>query len=86
MRNLDESVTLDLDHPFYAPAETNVDAWIGYEREIWNNRIKWRVQLNARNIIADETVIPIGVQPWGAPSTVRLAPEKRWYLTNTFIF
>lgn len=85
-RNPDSSVTLDLAHPFYAPAETNIDAWVGYERAIWNNRIKWKVQLNARNLIADESVIPIGVQPWGAPSTVRLPPEKRWYLTNTFMF
>jgi|CXWL01.1.fsa_nt_gi outer membrane receptor protein involved in Fe transport len=85
-RNPDSSVTLDLAHPYYAPAETNVDAWIGYERSIWNNRIKWKVQLNARNIIADEAVIAIGVQPWGEASTVRLPPEKRWYLTNTFTF
>jgi outer membrane receptor protein involved in Fe transport len=85
-RNPDGSVNLDLAHPFYAPAETNVDAWIGYERAIWKNRIRWKVQLNARNLIADESVIPIGVQPWGAPSTVRLPPEKRWYLTNTFTF
>jgi hypothetical protein len=85
-RNPDASVNLDLAHPFYAPAETNVDAWVGYERAIWNNRIKWKVQLNARNIIADESVIAIGVQPWGGASTVRLPPEKRWYLTNTFTF
>lgn len=85
-RNANQSVTLDLAHPYYAPAETNVDAWIGYERMIWKNRIKWKVQLNARNLIADSSVIPIGVQPWGEPSTVRLPPEKRWYLTNTFSF
>ncbi|MEN9404519.1 MAG: hypothetical protein RL091_3222, partial [Verrucomicrobiota bacterium] len=85
-RNPDSSVNLDLAHPFYAPAETNVDAWIGYERPIWNKRIKWKVQLNARNLIADDSLIPIGAQPWGEPSTVRLPPEKRWYLTNTFTF
>lgn len=55
-------------------------------RPIWNNRIKWKVQLNARNLISDDSVIPIGVQPWGEPFTVRIPPEKRWYLTNTFTF
>ena len=85
-RNADGSVTLDLDNPFYAPAETNVDAFVTYEREVWHKRIKWKVQLNARNIIADDSVIPIGVQPWGEASTVRLPPEKRWYLSNTFAF
>ena len=85
-RNADGSVTVDLDNPFYAPAETNVDAFVTYEREVWHKRIKWKVQLNARNIIADDSVIPIGVQPWGEASTVRLPPEKRWYLSNTFAF
>jgi hypothetical protein len=85
-RNPDQSVTLDLAHPYYAPAETNIDAWIGYERMIWKNRVKWRVQLNARNLIADESLIAIGVQPWGEVSTVRLPPEKRWYLTSSFTF
>ncbi len=85
-RNPDGSVTLDLANPYYAPAESNIDAWIGYERTIWKNRIKWKVQLNARNLIGDDSVIPIGVQPWGEYSTVRLPPEKRWYLTNTFTF
>ncbi|MBE7538430.1 MAG: TonB-dependent receptor [Opitutaceae bacterium] len=85
-RNADGTVNLDLAHPYYAPDETNVDAFVSYERTIWKNRIKWKVQLNARNIIADDSVIPIGVQPWGEYSTVRLPPEKRWYLTNTFTF
>ena len=85
-RNADGSVVLDIDNPFYAPAETNVDMFIGYERMIWHDRIKWKIQLNARNIIADSTTIPIGVQPNGEYSTVRLPPEKRFYLTNTFSF
>ncbi|MDP3069964.1 MAG: TonB-dependent receptor plug domain-containing protein [Opitutaceae bacterium] len=85
-RNPDGSVNLDLAHPFYAPAETNVDAWIGYRRNLWKNRIQWKVQLRATNLIAGTVPIAIGVQPWGEFSTVRLAPEKRWYLTNTFSF
>jgi hypothetical protein len=85
-RNTNLSVTLDLAHPFYAPAETNYDAWLSYERKVWQNRINWKVQLNARNLFGSKEPIAIGAQPWGAPSTVRLAPERRWYLTNTFSF
>lgn len=36
------------------------------------------------NIHGNGDLIPIGVQPWGEYSTVRLPPERRWYLTNTF--
>lgn len=85
-RNADTSVAIDIAHPYYAPPETNVDAWVSYGRELWKDRIKWKVQLNVRNLIADTAPIAIGVQPWGEISTVRLAPERRWYLTNTFSF
>lgn len=85
-RNSDGSVNVDIAHPYYAPAETNVDGWISYERMIFRNRIKWKAQLMARNLVSDNALIPIGVQPWGEYATVRLPPEKRWYLSNTFSF
>jgi hypothetical protein len=85
-RNPDGSVNLDLAHPYYAPAETNVDAWVSYQRKVHRDRINWKVQLNVRNLYRDSTPIAIGVQPWGSVSTVRLAPEQRWYVTNTFSF
>ncbi len=85
-RNANMSVSLDLAHPYYAPAEVNFDAWISYERKLWSNRINWKAQLNARNLFGGTDPIGIGVQPWGDFSTVRLAPERRWYLTNTFSF
>ncbi len=86
IRNPDLTVKIDLAHPYYAPPETNIDAWVSYQRKVWNDRINWKVQLNARNLFGDSATIAIGVQPWGAPSTVRLPPERRWYLTNTFSF
>jgi catecholate siderophore receptor len=85
-RNPDGSGSIDLAHPYYAPDETNVDAWVSYGRKLWNGRIDWKVQLNVRNLYRDRDLIPIGVQPWGEIATVRLAPERRWYLTNTFSF
>ncbi len=85
-RKTNGSVQFDLAHPFYAPAETNVDGFASYERKIWKDRINWKIQLNVRNLIEDDTPIAIGVQPWGDISTVRLAPERRWYLTNSFTF
>jgi hypothetical protein len=85
-RNPDGSGNIDLENPYYAPAETNVDAWMSYQRKLWNGRIDWKVQLNVRNLYRDRDLIPIGVQPWGEIATVRLAPERRWYLTNTFSF
>ncbi len=85
-RNPDLSVKIDLAHPYYAPAETNFDAWISYERKVWNNRVDWKVQLNARNLFGSTDPIGVAVQPWGDFSATRLAPERRYYLTNTFRF
>jgi hypothetical protein len=85
-RNVDGSVSLDLQHPWYAPAETNVDFFTAYERRILGDRIGWKLQLNVRNLIARDTLIPVTEQPWGEPAVVRLPPERRWFLTNTFSF
>lgn len=85
-RNTDGTVTIHIDRPWFAPAETNYDAWISYERALWRNKVRWKVQLNARNLFGDNDPIAIAAQPWGAVSATRLAPERRWYLTNTFTF
>ena len=85
-RNPNSSVNIDLQHPYYAPAETNVDATLGYTRKIFHDRIEWRAQLNVRNIISNQAPVPITVQPWGEVASARLAPEKRWYVTNSFSF
>ncbi|WP_414660143.1 hypothetical protein [Horticoccus sp. 23ND18S-11] len=80
------SVFIDRAKPYFAPGETNVDGWVSYSRRIWNQRIDWKVQLNVRNVIGDDQTIAITAQPDGSPAAVRLAPERRWYLSNSFSF
>ena len=80
------SPTFDKANPWFAPTELNFDAFLGYERKRWDGRIDWKVQLNAKNIFERRDLIPIAVQPWGQTAAVRLSPEERWYLTNTFSF
>ena len=82
----DSTPVYDRAHPYYAPAETNVDAFVSYGRKVWGDRIDWKIQLNATNIYTERELIPIAVQPWGQTSAVRLAPAQRWYVTNTFGF
>jgi len=85
-RNADGSVNVDLKHPFYAPAEINVNAWVSYERKLWRG-VGWKVQLNVSNLIGDSALIGTNVQSWnGQIATYRLPPERRWFLTNTFSF
>ncbi|MFO1449029.1 MAG: hypothetical protein U1F61_12820 [Opitutaceae bacterium] len=80
-------MTFDIAHPYYAPTETDIDLFVGYRRKVWNNRVEWKAQLNVRNVVnLGEDLIGVTAQPDGSTATTRLAPERRWYLTNTFSF
>ncbi|MCF3650097.1 TonB-dependent receptor plug domain-containing protein [Synoicihabitans lomoniglobus] len=75
----------DLTNPYRGPAETNLDLWVGYSRQL-SEKIDWRVQLNVRNVGQGNNLIPVTVQPDGTPATYRIGPHQSWTLTNTFKF
>ncbi|MDP3070647.1 MAG: hypothetical protein Q8N18_10175 [Opitutaceae bacterium] len=85
-RKPDGGVLIDIANPYWGSANTNVDLSTSYSRPIFQNRIKWKMQLNVRNAIGSDSLLPVTIQPWGEVATTRLAPERRWYLTNTFSF
>lgn len=76
---------LNFDKPFYGPAESDVDLWIGYRRSLRNN-MSFRTQLNVRNVGRGDYLIPITTQPDGTPAGVRIGPTQVWSLTNTLEF
>ena len=76
----------DLSQPYYGPSEDSVDTWISYERKL-TDKIHWKIQLNVRNLFATDSLIPTAVQPDGYTwATVRVAPNREWFVTNTFSF
>ncbi|MEX0322763.1 MAG: TonB-dependent receptor plug domain-containing protein [Puniceicoccaceae bacterium] len=80
-----DGVTFDFDNPHYGPSETNVDFWIGYNTKLTDS-IDWKIQLNVRNAFSGKDLIPVTVNPGGAPAGYRIAPERTWFITNTFTF
>ena len=76
---------LRLDKPYFGPDETNGDVWVSYSRKL-TKKIRWKAQLNVRNVIGSQDDIPVGVDPDGSISLYRIAPERAWYLSNTFSF
>lgn len=78
-------VSYDLKNPYLGPAEGNLDAWIGYERKI-TDKIRWRGQLNLRNLTTREKLIPVTVQGDGSLAVGRIPETFGWTLTNTFTF
>jgi outer membrane receptor protein involved in Fe transport len=75
----------DVSKPFYGPSDTAVDFWIGYGRQL-SHKLKWRVQLNVRDLFATKKLIPITVQPDGSPAAYRIPEPRVISLTNTFEF
>ncbi|MBP7142086.1 MAG: TonB-dependent receptor [Opitutaceae bacterium] len=78
----------DLGHPYFVPEEFNADAFASYRRKIWNDRVDWILQLNARNIVGggDNDFIPVSIDPLGNVNAIRTSPERQYLLTNTFRF
>lgn len=75
----------DIKNPWKGSAEDAFDCWVGYERAI-TEKLKWRVQLNVRNVFGSRELIPITVQPDGSPAAYRIPEPTTWSLTNTFSF
>ncbi|MBE2213340.1 MAG: TonB-dependent receptor [Opitutaceae bacterium] len=82
---VDDPRAFDLENPYMGPSESNFDLWVGYNRQI-TEKIDWRIQLNIRNLFADESLIPVTVQPDGSPAVSRIPDLTTWTLTNTFSF
>jgi len=85
-RNADGSVFIDTKNPWWGKADTNVDLTLGYERALFKKKVLWKAQLNVKNAFTGSDPIIIGVQPWGEVAQVRIPPERRVYLTNSFTF
>jgi hypothetical protein len=51
-----------------------------------NKNLRWKVQLNVRNVFARKDLIPISTQWDGSPGAYRIPPGREWYVTNTFDF
>jgi outer membrane receptor protein involved in Fe transport len=79
-------VLTDIANPYWGGDDLNIDLFASYSRPIFSGKIRWKAQLNVRNAIGSDSLLPVTIQPWGEVATTRLAPERRWYLTNTFSF
>lgn len=79
-------VALDFDKPYTDGEQLNLDLWAGYTRQIWNDRVRWNLQLNVRNVTQSEGLQPILKNSDGTPAQFRIEFGPTWYLTSTFSF
>lgn len=74
-----------INKPFWGPSEFNGDAWVSYSKKI-NEKIDWKIQLNVRNLIGSQDLIPVFTNPDGQDAVFRVPGERSWFVTNTFSF
>ena len=84
-QQVDGTYVYDVSNPFTGPKEDALDLWVGYETNLTES-VKWRIQLNVRNVFATDDLIPVTVQPDGSYGTMRIAEPRTFLLTNTFSF
>jgi len=79
----------DLSRPAFGPSETITDVWFRYRMpDIWKG-IDWTLQLNIRNVLDKDDLIPVFYNPPEAnlPSDVfRMSRGRDWFITSTFKF
>lgn len=75
----------DASRPIYTKPNTYVDAFITYNTRLFNNKVKTRFQLNARNLQEWKARLdPIGAYPDGSPHTFRIIEPGTFIFTTTF--
>ncbi len=75
---------LDVVHPYIGSNEQYFDAWIGYSRRIFNNRVRWQIQLNSRNLFQKSHLQPDSIEPDGSLALERIQEGMTWQLSNSF--
>lgn len=76
---------LDVNKPLMGPTDDHFDLWVGYSRKL-GHKLKWRIQLNMRNLGEDTHLVPITLQPDGSPAMSRIQEGMSWMITNNFQF
>jgi hypothetical protein len=75
----------DVTKPLFGDTEEHFDLWAGYERKLTKG-IKWRIQLNLRNVGENVGLTAISINPDGAVAAQRINEGMSWAVTNTFSF
>lgn len=84
-----DTLVADIEHPHYAPAMTNIDAWLRYKRRIYKNKIDWQVELRVQNLNhTAQDLVPVRSALTTAYSVAqyRVGPPRVWSLANSFKF
>ena len=89
---VDAANLLDVTRPYYTPAYANFGAWVTYRRKIFKDRIDWRLQINVRNLLDENTVYPLFIvdsrdgKHTPSKAVYTLKEPRTWQFTSGFRF
>lgn len=76
----------DLARPYMGPSDLKFDSWVGYARPLWRDKVRWSIQLNVRDVLNRDELVPVMAQPDGTIAAW-IAPQGRLFtLRSTFEF
>ena len=84
-----DTLVADINRPHVAPAMTNVDAWLRYQRRLFRDRIVWTLELRGQNLNhTARDLIPVRAELTTAyrVAQYRIGPPRVWSLANSFKF
>ncbi len=86
LTTIDGDPASDVDKPIFGEEKSNLDAWIGYRTKIANDKVDWSIQLNIKNLLNDDDLVPVVAQPNGDFAVFAIPEGLTWELTSTFKF
>jgi outer membrane receptor for ferric coprogen and ferric-rhodotorulic acid len=74
-----------LDQPWNGPSNSGLDLWTGYDFKT-SGKVRWHIQLNFRNVLANKKLIPVNRQYDGTIAAVRIPEPLGWEFTTRLEF
>lgn len=76
----------DITKPVRGNVQSSLDVFAGYGRKLYKGKIGWRVQLNVRNALDDDTLLVRQILSDGTPLQFNVPKPRLFILTNTFTY
>ncbi len=82
----DGNVITDLDQPFFGSDNLNVGVHTSFRKKLFDNKVDWKIQFNIQNLIGDDSLVPVRINPDGNTAGFRIGRDTVYRLSNTFRF
>jgi outer membrane receptor protein involved in Fe transport len=76
----------DVTKPLYGPEAYDADFFVNRTQSLFHGKVKWKIQLNIRNLTNKDDLIPIAKDFDGSVVSLMVPNPRTFELTNTFQF